>query len=208
MEYREREDVNNYFFCEYDYTNFGFATIKTKKMDFEKNNYEVLLLPKDSRKPYQFATYLSDGQLMYANPNEYMSLEVTGTDLEEIVKNGVLRVYRPDIGVYIYQYKGSLFWIINSSYPFEENDNSIMEYQIDTTQKEKLPQYRIENGWLWDNIGFIFENNEIKDMYCGKYRVAKADLPTEYSLLKIWTGYYNEAWIWMSEFRPRYDFKW
>ena len=69
-----------------------------------------------------------------------------------------------------------------------------------------LPKDRIENNWLWSNLGFRFKWNELVDWNTGIYRVAKATLPTEYSITKIWTGNYKDGWIWKSDFRPWYVF--
>ena len=142
---------------------------------------------------------------MYTNPKEYVPLEVAGTDLEEIVENGVLRVYRPDYGMYVYQYEGELYWIAEPEYGFVEGD-TVVECQLDTTQIARLPQHRLENQWYWDNIGFQFRSNECIALNTGKYRVTKKALPKEYSITKIWTGNYINNWIWLSYFRPYYKF--
>lgn len=207
MQYSERKDVNEYFLCEYDYLNSGFtARIKSKKLDLQKGNYEVLLQMGGTRKAYQTGTYLSKGQLMYVNPNEYVPLEVVGTNLEEIVEKGVLRVYRPDVGMYVYQYEGELYWIAEPEYGFVEGD-TIMQYQLGTTQVEKIPQHRLENGWSSDNIGFLFSRNELTEWNTGKYRVTKKSLPTVYSITKIWIGNFIDGWIWLQNFRPYYRFQ-
>lgn len=207
MKYGDRKDVNDYFLCEYDYTKSGFtAKIKKSKLNLEKNDFEVLLLPEWSHKPYQFATYLADGELMYANPKEYVSLDVEGTDLEEIVDKGVLRVYEPENRMYVYQYAGELYWIAEEDYEFEEDKSTYMQYAMETTQIQKLPYERIQNNWTFDNRGFVFEENEIYGNV-GSYRLAKEYLPEEYSLVKIWTGYHVDNLVWQVEFRPCYTMK-
>lgn len=207
IKYKEREDVNNYFLCEYDYLQSGFvAKIRAKKLDLEKKNYEVLLRVKGMQKAYRTGTYLSKGELMYADPTKYMALDVEGTDLKKIVEKGVLRVYRPDYGMYVYQYEGELYWIAEKDYDFDEQGDVIVQYQLDTTQKKNLPQHRLENGWLWDNLEFRFAECELYDFETEKYRVANMHLPVEYSVEKIWTGNYNEEWIWEQYFRPFYFF--
>lgn len=206
MKYFERKDVNDYFLCEYDYLHSGYqAVFQRKKLDLQNKNYEVLLRVLGDRKTYQTGTYLSKGKLMYVNPKEYVPLEVAGTDLEEIAKNGVLRVYRPDYGMYVYQYEGELYWIAEPEYGFVEGDTYV-PYQLDTTQIVRLPQHRRENQWYGDSIGFQFRSNECIAMNTGKYRVTKKALPKEYSITKIWTGNYINNWIWLSYFRPYYEF--
>ena len=204
MEYVERKDVNDYFMCEYDYLQSGFeATIKRTKLNLESEHYEVLLRDAGERKTYQTGIYISKGILMYTNPLEYEPLDVDGTDLEEIVEHGVLRVYRPEFGVYIYQYEDELYWIAKPEYGFVDEDTYV-QYQLYTTQIDRLPQHRLENNWYWDNIGFMFSANESKDGMYGEYRVTKNMLPKEYSIKCILTGNYVDGWLWYQEFRPYY----
>lgn len=205
MEYNNREDVNEYFACDYDYAESGFsALIDTEKVN--GRNYEVLLRVVDERDAYRTGTYLSDGELMYVNPLEYQTLEIKGTDLEEIINQGIVRVYRPDYGMYVYQYDNELYWIAEPEYGFVEG-NTYVQYQLDTTQIERLPKTRLENEWYCDDIGFAFSKYEINDMDTGKYRVAKREIPKEYSVRKIWTGNYITGWIWIEEFFPYYFFE-
>lgn len=206
MDYVMREDVNEYFHCQYDYRMSGFVSrIKTKRLDLEKKNYEVLLRVKGEKTAYMTGVYLSKGELLYANPKEYSSLDVVGTDLEKIVEEGVLRVYRPEHKMYVYQYDGDLYWIAEQEYSFKDND-TLVQIQMDTTQTEKLPMTRLEKNLLWDDKAFMFTTHELKNINTGKYRVAKMKLPTEYALTRMWTGNYDGKWIWQSFFRPWYEF--
>lgn len=203
-----REDVNEYFLCEYDYSNVGFvADIRVGKLDLGNVNYEVLIRPRDSRNAYKTGTYISKGEMMFVKPEDYVLLDVEGTELEQIVNEGVLRVYRPDVGMYVYQYEESLYWIADEDYYFENDNTTYIPYQLNTTQIDNLPKYRLDNEWYWDNVSFYFEDNEMNCIDTGKYRVAAAALPTEYSITKIWTGYHVESWVWIQNFRPWYDFE-
>lgn len=207
MEYMDRKDVNEYFLCEYEYLQTGFvATIKAKKLSLEQKNYEVLLREKGDRLAYQTGTYISNGELAYVNPFEFESLDVAGTSLEAVTKNGILRVYRPDYGIYVYQYEGELYWIAESQSAFDENGDLGIPYQLNTTQIDRLPENRLENNWLWDNKGFFFCTKEITDWSTERYRVAREELPREYSIEKIWTGKHDGDWIWIQYFRPYYQF--
>ena len=206
MVYESREDVNEYFLCEYDYTESGFmANISTKRLQLENTVYEILLRPKGQQKAFSTNVYYSDGEMLYVHPDKFIPLEVAGTDLEEVVEQGVLRVYRPDYGMYVYQYKGELYWIAEPDYGFVDGD-TIVQYQINTTQIEKLPEKRLSKNWLWDNLEFRFHVHELLEWNTGKYRVAKYALPTDYSLTQIWTGNHINKWIWRTDFRPWYDF--
>lgn len=83
---------------------------------------------------------------------------------------------------------------------------SYIQYQLWTTQTEKLPQERLDNNWLWDNIGGNFEEYEMQSDF-GEYRVMRRELPTEYAITAIVTGYHKDGkWIWRNYFRPIYEF--
>ena len=127
--------------------------------------------------------------------------EVAGTALEEVVQNGYLRVCQPDYACYVYQYKGCLYWIADKAFHFEDNGKTYIQFQLWTTQTDKLPEKRLKNKRYWDNIGGYFEKYEITGtVNCGKYRVCKRKLPTEYSITAILTGFYkNKKWaqIWL-----------
>ena len=206
IEYAKRLDVNEYFLCEYDYTDCGIvAKFNEKKLDLSNKDYEVLISDVAGEKVYQTGTYISNGELVYCLPEEYNELEVVGTDIEEIVNDGVLRVYRPDFGMYVYQYEGEMYWIAESDYGFGNGDTYV-QFQMHTTQIDKLPEDRLANNWFWSNIGFGFKSKELTEWNTGKYRVAKRALPKEYSITKIWTGNHIEDWIWKQDFRPWYDF--
>lgn len=204
-QYNRQKDVNDYFLCESDYTYCGYeAEIKSSKLDLKNGTYEVILRPTDNRTGYATNVYYSNGKMMFVNPREYVPLITTETDLEEITTNGVLRVYRPDFGIYVYQYEGALYWVADENYDFEEDGTTYIEYQLWTTQRDKLPEHRVQ--WDFDNIGFNFESNELLDWNTGKYRVARAELPTNYSIRMIETGYYvNKEWVWRHHFLPFYE---
>ena len=204
IENLSRTDVNDYFLCEYDYTGSGFiARVKMDDLDLHNKNYEVILQERGKRKAYRTGTFISKGQLMYVNPNEYLPLEVEGTDLEEIVEKGVLRVYCQEAGLYIYQYQEDIYWITDKNYTFID-DNTLVEYQVVTTQKEKLPPERVK--YSFENCPFRFTSSEWVSGNVGSYRVARKELPNEYAISKIVTGSPSEPWVWRRTFRPYYSF--
>lgn len=204
MEYVKREDINQHFECEFNYAQCGFtATINLKKNKMDNGVYEIILRPKNSEKAFATGLYYTEGEITTVNPKEFIALQTEGTALDVVVKEGILKVYRPDYGMYVYQYEGNLYWIADENYFFEEDQSTYIQFQLWTTQINNLPEYRIENNWLFDNIGFYFENAEMRDMNTGKYRVAKRPIPTEYSVRRIETGYYVDGeWIWASYFWP------
>lgn len=206
MQYTERTDVNDYFLCEYDYLQSGFgAIISEKKLNLDEQNYEILLRISGEKTTYRTGTYLIEGELDFVNPDEFIALDGMGGELETIVKEGVIRAYNLDAGVYIYQYEGELYWILTSEYNFDNGD-SLIEYQLTTTQINKLPEERLNNEWYWDNRRFSFSGSEVSELSVNGYRVAKKELPKEYSIEKIWTGKQKVDWEWVQFFRPYYEF--
>ena len=206
MTYEPREDVNEYFLCEYDYTDSGFvANISTKNLQLENTVYQILLRPVGRRSPFSTNVYYGNGEIAYVHLDEFVPLEVAGTDLERVVENGVLRVYRPDYGMHVYQYEGELYWIAEPNYGFVDGDTYV-QFQMNTTQVANLPKDRLANNWFWSNLGFTFLSKELFDWNTGNYRVAKYPLPREYSITNIYTGNYIDGWIWRADFRPWYDF--
>lgn len=206
MQYEERKDIRKYFECENDYGECGFfAQMPANSIDLEDNVFEILIRPQGSKYAFSTSTFYLNGEMYFTNPKNFVELDVVGTDLENVVKDGILRVYRPDVGMYVYQYDGELYWIAENFYDFEK-DASFIQYQLDTTQTDRLPKERIKNLWFWDNNSFYFESKEMILHNLEKYRVAKCVLPTEYSITRIWTGCCTDQWIWRSDFRPLYDF--
>lgn len=205
-EYIEREDVNAYFRCEYDYSKSGFKAVCKKEKLVQKDVYEVLLRKSGKQTAYRTGIYIMEGQVMYANPTEFVPLEVAGTDLQKVIENGILRVYRPKDRIYVYQYEGELYWIAEQDYAFNEDGDVYVQYRLDTNQPGRLPKERVESQLDWDDCGFMFCGNELLDWDTGKYRVAKKKLPAEYSVTRICSGKYKGNWLWMQYFRPYYQF--
>lgn len=207
MKYTNRDDVNQYFNCEYDYSESGFVScFKKEQLVIEKNSYEVLLRQKGKQKTYKTGTFIVDGKLVYVNPLYYVPLNVEGTDLETIVSNGRLCVYEPDNHMYVYQYENDLYWIAEEEYDVDVDGENYMEYLAYTTQVQKLPEHRLADNRDYDSIGFVFTDNEIEDFDGGDYRVARKALPTAYSITTLQVGRFIKGiWEWTVEFRPKYD---
>ena len=122
------------------------------------------------------------------------------------IKNGTLLLYRPDVHTWIFQYDGSLYWVVGEGFHFEDDGTTKIQYQLWTTQLQNLPSDRIKKNYIWDNIGGYFEKYELSGDF-GKYRVMCSKLPTEYSITSILTGYYKDGeWVWVNSFRPAYVF--
>lgn len=187
----ERLDVAEYFGEEYQYSGFQMEIPETKSEVLIYYN-PLLTIPT--------GVYVSETGVNYANDSTPPAIDAPFVD------NGTLRVYRPDYHCWVYQHEGSLYWVVDKDFYFEDDGSTLIQYQLWTTQTEKLPQHRLDNNWLWDNIGGNFEDYEIEGDWNG-YRVMKRDLPTAYPIISIVTGYHkNGEWIWNECFRPYYEF--
>ena len=212
VEWYDRSDVNDYFKCEYNYTSCGFiAKLKKSEIDLENGKYQIIFKTRNDNSDMsgiKTSVYIDRGLLCYINPNDKKTFEVQGTDLDEIVNDGVCLVSCPEHHIWVIQHEWKLYWIADEEFNFEEDRSTFIQLQIDTTQFDRLPRERIENGWYWCNIGDNFENYEVTDlMNCGRYRVSVRDIPTDYSVTRMVTGYYaNGEWSWQRYFRPVYNF--
>lgn len=205
-----RPEVNEYFTCEYDYSKCGFtATLDCGDIDLNSTSYRVAIKLDASRSSRAILTnvYITEKGVAYTDPRQSPKLDTEGTDLDKIVKEGVRLVSRPDVGCYVYQLGDKLYWIADEGFAFCENGSTYIQYQMDTTQIDKLPAERLENNWFWSNIGGYFEQYEITNQInCGKYRVSVRDIPKDYSVTSITTGYHDgENWIWNELFRLNYQ---
>lgn len=200
----KRSDVNSYFACEYDYSKCGFvARIKKSSIDYDNGKYQIVLKCDEKSEYGMPAAWLINGKLSYIDSDDEMRLEVAGTDLEKIVSDGICVASFPAFHICIYQYDWKLYYIADEGYAFKEDGKTYLEYQMNTTQFSRLPQERIDTGYFWGNMGGEFEAYEAtSSMNCGKYRVCVRDIPIDFSVYRIWTGYYVEDWIWGASFRP------
>ena len=204
---QKRTDVNQYFLCEYDYSDCGFiATIDSELLDIQNGKYQVVFKKSKNDEQGIIIGYFVDGKIQYVDPKDNIELNIQGTDLEKIVNEGTCLVSCPDFHICVYQFQKSLYWIAGKEYSFEEDGSTYIQCMVDTTQFDKLPSDRLQNGWYTGSIGSNFESNELTGiMECGEYRVFSLELPTEYSLTRLVTGYnIDDNWIWTKAFRPDY----
>lgn len=195
-----RPDVNEYFLCDHDYTPSGF----TAHGKIENKEYEVMIEWPWSI-PISTGVFISSSGVHYMPEKDFVEPS-GGPDLERIVKNRVLRLYRPDYHCWVYQVSWDLYWITEDGFQFEEDGSTYIQYQLWTTQPENLPEKRRAHNHRWDNIGGRFEKYEIEGDF-GAYRVMKREIPTDYSVTSIMTGYrQNGKWVWKNYFRPYYVF--
>ncbi len=201
-----RPDVAAYF--NRDYLNVGFQAAGPQ-MDKEEE-YEIIL---DFGFFRAIATgvYLSIEQdasvsIHYFSNDMVVPLRTKGTDLEEIVNDGVLKVYNPGYHVYVYLYEDCLYWIVEDGFKFEADGTTCLELVLCTTEKERLSAESLAAGKDFDSFPVIFEQCEMQGDF-GRYRVCARELPTDYPITLIRTGYYSKGWVWRKSFWPVFDFQ-
>lgn len=205
----ERDDIDAYFDSEISYSSCGFeASIKRKKLEKKNKTYEIFvkLTYKEmdefvpTRKTVSTKRYIRDGKLTVVDPKEESYSLSASNELNEVMEKGKLLVQRSDYDICIYQYNNKLYWVAGEKYFFEEDNSTYMQYQLYTTREDKLPLQRVERGLTFDNIGFDFEKNELVGVMA-PYRVAVCDIPQEYPIMYVETGYFIDAkWIWVERF--------
>lgn len=206
----ERNDVNSYFSCEFDYSKCGFtASIDCDDIDLSVTPYRLAIKPdaKESSKAILTNVYITQEGISYTDPRNSLDLETEGTDLDTIVKGGVRLVSRPDHSCYVYQLGDKLYWIVDNDFAFVNDGLTYMQYQMETTQVNTLPTDRLNNDWVWSDMAGYFEEYEITNkIKCGKYRVMMRDIPRDYPVTSVMTGYFDgERWLWQEVFKLNYQ---
>lgn len=195
MEQINRPDVNAYYKSKHDYSNSGFLA-KTKINNLEDDIvYEIIIIndyinnkAKKNRIAVSSKRYVLNKQLYNYNPYEFDNPIINDESslLGLVFSDGSLCFYRKDVGLYLYQYNGKLYWIATNDFKFDENGSTYIMYHMFTSQIDKLPESRIGEGY--DIRSFIFEKFEYKDEITTPYRVAVRDIPQEYPIVYVMTG--------------------
>ena len=192
----KRQDVGGYFACEYDYSECGFEA-GLEELDLT-DDYEIFVRWK-LKGTWTTGLYLIDGQVSHVKARQDFGEIFQGTHMEDVIRDGICLADNEVGHCWIYQYQDKLFWIAGPKYVFEPDGKTKFFCHLWTTQTERLPQHRLDNGWLWDNIDFVFERNEVEGSF-GDYRVAVSQLPSEYAVICVATGDFKG--VWKECFRP------
>lgn len=208
-----RPDVAAYF--KRDYVNVGFQA-SGPQMDMGEE-YEIILdfgffrdistgvflsVERDGRS----STRQARVDVHFFSNDMVVPLKTKGTDLEEIVKKGVLKVYNPRNHVYVYLCEETLYWIVEDGFKFEADGTTCIELVLCTTETEKLSPESLAAGKDFDSLPLIFEQYELQGDF-GPYRVCAYELSADYPISLIRTGYYSRGWVWRKSFWPVFDFQ-
>ena len=205
-----RQDVDAYFHR--DGLDAGFQAAGQGVL--EKEEYEIML-DFGLLRVLQTGVYLTvgrdeDGSARHCNihyaPNaDFQPLKAEGTELKEIVESGALRVYQPDHDVYVYENGNKLYWIAGDSFAFEPDRMTRLELLLWTTETDNLSEKSKALGRLWDTYSVYFEQCELVGNF-GQYRVCVWELPSDYPITSVKTGYYCNGWLWQANFWPVFRF--
>lgn len=149
--------------------------------------------------PWQTSVYINKDRLEYVR-GTVKEPDTVGTDLEWLVRAGILKVYEPLYDVYVYQFDNKLYWLIGT--PLDKKV-TVLCY-VYTNEPDKLPEKMKKHKLEILNFR-TGDKNEITDtIRCGKYRLFEREIPTGYNITAVRTGFYaNKKVTWERYFRVR-----
>lgn len=122
-----RPDVNAYFACDYDYTASGF---RAETVIDPAEEYEVMIRWPWSLSYLSTGVYVKGDDVHYVPEREFVAPENGGPELDGIIDNGILLVYRPDFHCWVYQLNGFLYWIVDQGFAFEDDGTTLIVYTV------------------------------------------------------------------------------
>ena len=149
--------------------------------------------------PWQTSVYINKDRLEYVRGN-VKEPETVGTDLEWLVRAGILKVYEPLYDAYVYQFDNKLYWLIGT--PLDKKV-TVLCY-VYTNEPDKLPEKMKKHKLEILNFRAGDKNEITGTIRCGKYRLFEREIPTDYNITAVRTGFYaNKKVTWERYFRVR-----
>ena len=149
--------------------------------------------------PWQTSAYIKKDRLEYVRGN-VKEPETVGTDLEWLVRAGILKVYEPLYDAYVYQFDNKLYWLIGT--PLDKKV-TVLCY-VYTNEPDKLPEKMKKHKLEILNFRAGDKNEITGTIRCGKYRLFEREIPTDYNITAVRTGFYaNKKVTWERYFRVR-----
>lgn len=197
----KNSEVNNYveYFQEEGTAGSGFKA-ETTKGKLQKNVcYELFVYvnyKQSNEQAVKISTkkYLYNEQVYSYNPLEFVAPNFADEQMKKVVEEGYLLGYTMEHGAWVYQYEGSMYWILDKSVGMNADENLYMFFHLNTSNPIFFSQHILKNGA--DNRDFVFKRNELEIKE--DYRVAKVELNVEYPVSYISTGHYfggKNIWI-------------
>ena len=204
---KKRADVNAYFKKGNMYLNAGFESSFIEKEIRNEEVYQIIFkYNKNEYATIKTIYYLYNGNLYEYDPTLFITPNLEGTDMENVIKEGKLIFWRPEHDIYCYQKDMKLYFIAGQNFYFEEDRTTNIELHFTTSRNDLLPQERVSSGRTTDNVTEAFEKYEITDQFeCGRYRVCVREIPNTYPITSALLGYINDGtWIWEEKCRLDY----
>ena len=124
--------------------------------------------------------------------------DVEGTDLALVANYGVLKAYDAVYDTYVYQFGNRLYWFVGS--PLDKQ-TTVLCY-VYTNEPGKLPEKMRKYKCDIQNFRAGAKNELTSTMRCGRFRVFYRDLPAEYNVTCVRTGFYaDKKTKWQKYFR-------
>ena len=201
----QRPDVNKVYECEYDYTESGFeSSIELDKIDLENNTYQVFYKKNgDQPEGIGLQVFVNKEGVFFTEKNQtYEDYDRFGS-YADFFKECICLVADIDFHIFVFQKDDLLYWVAENGFEFDSNGKTSIQFQGDTTQFSKIMKKEDDPAWIYNS--FYFEDKEDVTLSNEYVRIAKVELPKDYSITRAWTGR-NELgkWIWLDYFRPLY----
>ena len=149
--------------------------------------------------PWQTSVYINKDRLEYVR-GTVKEPNTVGTDLEWLVRTGILKVYEPLYDTYVYQFDNKLYWLIGT--PLDKQV-TVLCY-VYTNEPDKLPEKMKKHKLEILNFRAGDKNEITGTIRCGKYRLFEREIPTDYNITAVRTGFYaNKKVTWERYFRVR-----
>lgn len=202
-----RDDVNKYFDSEWEFGKSGFkAKISESQLERDKC-YEILLVlayendeMKEERKKVETNWYIYNGEVLRYNPIEFEKPEVD-SELVEVIDEGNLCTYDTDKRIWVYEYGGNLFWIVDFSILGDLSKRPEIPMFVYTSQRDKKLEDKVEA----DYYGYYLKEEDLRKNIDSNYFVCKMEIPKNVSITSIQTGVYHNIdkkseWKWEDVF--------
>ena len=205
----DREDICDYFAPDWEFGKVGFSA-NVKESALQKDIcYEILLTISyeetvefegkeygmERRRKITTGQYLYEGNLYRYNPKEFERPDITEPGLVQVMDEGILRAYNQKERLWVYQYDNQLYFLINSeSGSLRESVIKIPVLRY-TSRVDLLPEEHKKNGY--ERLGSYYEDEYYRKVGVLPWQVVVVDLPTEYPVMSVNTGLYdNELKEW------------
>lgn len=195
-------EYNEYLNAKKQYKSYGFkSTFSFHKINIQDKVYSIYLrIFSEEEKIIDTGLYLNKGEIDFSFGETPDYQKITDDNLRNEILKGRLVSNQYKDGLWVVQKNEKLYLITNRAF-YDKYKDCILQYQIWTTDKYLLPKERFDAGYDWDNRSSMLNNFSLLDM-TEQYVVCEMNLPTEYPILSVLLGVFDEKWVWRTEFRP------